>query len=104
MRSVIDEIAAAEQRAEEIRASALTQARDMTQQAREEAKQALDKLESTEREAALACLERARKEGETVSATMMNALEQEADAICARAIEKLPDAVSYLLHKVTKTA
>ena len=32
----------------------------MTQQAREEAKQALDKLESTEREAALACLEAER--------------------------------------------
>lgn len=104
MRSVIEEIASAEQRADEIRASAVAQARDMTQQAREDAKLALSNLEHTERDEALARLDRAREEGEAISANLLSALMQEADAICARAEEKLPKAVAYLLDKVTKTA
>ena len=104
MRSVIEEIASAEQRAEEIRASAVAQARDMTQQAREDAKLALSNLEHTERAKALVRLDRAREEGEAISANMLSALMQEADATCVRAEEKLPKAVAYLLNKVTKTA
>ena len=104
MRSVIEEIASAEQRAEEIRASAAAQARDMTQQAREDAKLALSNLESTERTEAQARLERAREQGEAISASMLSTLEQEADATCVRALDKLPTAVAYLLDKVTKTA
>ncbi|MEA4870780.1 hypothetical protein SDC9_182433 [bioreactor metagenome] len=104
MRSVIDEIAAAEQRAEEIRTSAVTQAREISQKAREDAKVALSKLEDTERIELHARLECARKEGEEISANMLSALQQEADAICACAQERLPRAVSYLLDKVTKTA
>ena len=104
MRSVIDEIAVAEQQAEEIRLTAAAEAREMTQKAREDAKSALAALEQAQRDEARAQMERARKQGETLSKEMLSKLEQEADAVCARAQAKLPEAIAYLLNKVTKTA
>lgn len=104
MRSVIDEIAAAEQQAEEIRLSAAAEAREMTQNAREYAKVALAALEQAQRDEAQTQMERAREQGEALSKEMLSKLEQEADDLCTRAEKKLPEAVAYLLNKVTKSA
>ena len=104
MRSVIEEIAAAEQQAEEIRQNAAVQARELTLKAKEDAQQALSKLESDARNALQAELETAKQQGERLSAGLLAQLEQEADAVCAAANARLDDAVSYLLNKVTKTA
>ena len=104
MRSVIEEIAAAEQQAEEIRQNAATQARELTLKAKDDAQQALSRLESEARASLQTELETAKQKGERLSAELGEKLEQEADAACAAANAKLAKAVSYLLDKVTKTA
>jgi len=104
MRSVIEEIAAAEQQAEEIRQNAAVQARELTLKAKEDAQNALSSLESSARNALQAELETAKQQGERLSADLLAQMEQEADAVCAAANAKLDEAVSYLLNKVTKTA
>ena len=104
MRSVIEEIANAEQQAEEIRQNAALQARERTLQAKEDAQKALSRLESEARETLQAEQEKAKLEGERLSSDMLAQLEQEADALCANANTRLDKAVSYLVDKVTKTA
>ena len=104
MRSVIEEIAAAEQQAEEIRQNAAVQARDLTLKAKEDTQQSLSKLESDARAALQTELETAKQQGESLSQELVSKLSQEADALCAAANAKVSDAVSYLLDKVTKTA
>ncbi|MBA4347672.1 MAG: hypothetical protein C0413_02345 [Clostridiales bacterium] len=104
MRSVIEEIAIAEQQAEEIRQNAVVQARELTLHAKEDALQALSKLESDARNTLQAELETAKYQGERLSADLLAQLEQEANAVCSAANAKLDVAVSYLLDKVTKTA
>ena len=104
MRSVIEEIANAEQQAEEIRQNAALQARERTLQAKEDAKKALSQLENEARETLQAEQEKAKLEGERLSSDMLAQLEQEADALCANANTRLDKAVSYLVDKVTKTA
>ena len=104
MRSVIEEIAAAEQQAEDIRQNAAVQARELTLKAKEDAQQTLSKLESDARVALQTELETAKQQGERLSAELLATLEQQADAVCGKAQGKLDQAVSYLLNKVTKTA
>lgn len=104
MRSVIEEIAAAEQQAEEIRQNAAVQARELTLKAKEDAQQALSALENSARTALQNELETAKQQGERLSAELLTQMEQEADATCSAANARLDDAVSYLLNKVTKTA
>ncbi|MEN6635328.1 MAG: hypothetical protein ABFC56_05735 [Clostridiaceae bacterium] len=104
MRSVIEEIAKAEQQAEEIRQNAAAQARELTLQAKEDAQKALSRLESEERETLQAELEQAKQEGERLSSEMRAQLEREANALCENATNRLEKAVSYLVDKVTKTA
>jgi vacuolar-type H+-ATPase subunit H len=104
MRSVIEEIAAAEQQAEEIRQNAAVQARELTLKAKDDAQQALSKLESDARASLHAELETAKLQGERLSADLLARLEQDADAVCGAAEAKLDQAVAYLLDKVTKTA
>lgn len=104
MRSIIEEIAAAEQRADEIRQNAATQARELTQKAKEDAQKALSQLESEERDTLQAGLETAKLTGEKLSGEMLVTMEQESDALCADAEKRLDKAVSYLVDKVTKTA
>ena len=104
MRSVIEEIALAEQQAEEIRQNAAVQARELTQKAKQDAVDSLAKLESDERGALASALETAKQQGEHISEELLAEMEHEADAICNAASAKLDQAVSYLLDKVTKTA
>lgn len=104
MRSVIDEIATAEQRAEEIRLSAAAGARETIVKARDDAQSALAQLEETERETTRKQLEIAKLEGERLSKEQLEQMKQEADELCARAQERVGDAVRYLVDKVLKTA
>lgn len=104
MRSVIDEIAAAEQKADEIRLSSAASAREQTLKAREEAQHTLSELEKTERDLAQAQMESARTEGERLAGELLTKLEQEADALCTRADGRLGEAVTYIVNKVTKPA
>ena len=104
MRSVIEEIALAEQQAEEIRLNAALQARELTQKAKQNALDALTSLEGEERAALSATLETAKQQGERISKELAAQMEQEADAACKAAEAKMDQAVSYLLNKVTKTA
>jgi len=104
MRSVIEEIALAEQQVEEIRQSAAVQARELTQKAKQDAVEALAKLENEERISLSNALETAKQQGERLSKELLDQMEQESDAVCKTASVKLDQAVSYLLDKVTKTA
>ena len=104
MRSVIEEIANAEQQAEEIRQNAALQARERTLMAKEDAQKALSRLEEEARETLQAELDKAKLQGERVSNDMLARLEQEADTLCMSANSRLDKAVSYLVDKVTKTA
>lgn len=104
MRSVIEEIASAEQQAEEIRQNGVVQARDLTLKAKDDAMKAISKLENDARISLQAEVEAANKRGEQLSAELLEKMEREADAVCVAANAKLDQAVSYLLNKVTKTA
>jgi vacuolar-type H+-ATPase subunit H len=104
MRSVIDEIAAAERQADEIRSSAAASARELTLKAREEAQQAISELEKSERDLAQTRMESARAKGEHASSELLARLEQEADELCRRADGRLDKAVAYLVDRVTKPA
>ena len=104
MRSVIEEIAQAEQQAEEIRQNAAALARELTQKAKQDAVESLASLESDERAALASALETAKQQGERISKELLADMEQEADAVCNAASAKLDQAVSYLLDKVTRTA
>ena len=84
MRSVIEEIASAEQQAEEIRQAAATQARELTLKAKQDAQTALAKMESDARASMLAELETAKRQGERISQELLAEMENEADtALCA---------------------
>lgn len=104
MRSVIEEIATAEQQAEQIRQEAALQARELTQKAKEDAQNALSNLENESRTDMQASLDAAKKQGERLSLELLETLQQEADTLCNHANAKLDQAVSYLLDKVTRTA
>ena len=104
MRSVIEEIASAEQQADEIRQSTTVQARELTLKAKEDAQASLTKLENAARISLQSELDTAKQQGEHVSADLLAKLEQETDAICKKANGKMDQAVAYLLDKVTKTA
>lgn len=104
MRSVIEEIAQAEQQAEEIRQSAALQARELTLKAKQNAEQALSKLESDARAELLLELETAKRQGEQISNELLAQMAKEAEEACNLAGSRVNQAVSYLLDKVTKTA
>ena len=104
MRSIIDEIAAAEERAEQIRQSAAAEARERVLKAREEGETALVSLAQQERAKTDAELKTAKIEGEKLAADELAAMAKEADALCARASDRLDRAVVYLLEKVTQSA
>ena len=104
MRSVIEEIAQAEQRAEDIRTAAAADARESIQKAREDAQLALARMEEQAYDTAQRELEAARIEGERLSAEIRQRMEREANELCARANTRLKQAISYLVDKVSKTA
>lgn len=104
MRSIIEEIAAAEQQAEDIRASAASEGRERIAKANDEAEQAMASLEAAEREAMKAALAQAELGGEAVARDMAAHMEAEAEAQCKAAEQRLPEAVAYLMKRVQKLA
>ena len=104
MRSIIDEIAVAEEQAEQIRQNAALQAREETAKAREQAQQALAALAASEREATERATEQAHRQGEQSAKETLSRMESEADDLCARANEKVELAVAYLVNRIVRPA
>lgn len=104
MRSIIEEIADAEQRAEEIVKTAAAQNRELLAQAREQAEQALLQAEAEEKNLTEEALSQAGKQGEAAAAETLAAMEREADDLCGKAKSRLGKAVSYLVDKVQSRA
>jgi len=104
MRSIIDEIAKAEEQADEIRSKAVSETRELTAKAREEAEKALENVDAQERGKTDAALKEAQSQGEKLAGQMLSKMEDEANAICAGANAKIDDAVRYLVSKVQNQA
>lgn len=104
MRSIIDEIAAAEEQAEQIRLNAVSQAREETAKAREQAQQALTALAAQEREASENMRAEAQSRGEQRAKETLAGMIREADELCAHADSRVESAVAYLVDQVTKSA
>ena len=104
MRSIIEEIADAERRAEEIVEAAAVQNRELIAQTREQAEQALVLAEAEEKSLTEKALSQASALGEAQAAKTLAAMEQEADELCGKAKAKLDGAVHYLVDKVQSRA
>lgn len=102
MRSIIEEIAVAEQEAEEIRRSAVASAREKTAKASDEAEAALKDLHEEQRLAMADALKQAELDGEQLAKGLADSMDAAADAACAAAEQRLDDTVSYLMRKVRK--
>ena len=104
MRSIIEEIAQSEDRAEQIRAEAAVTARERVAAARENAAQTLAKEETEEAEKTRLALEKAEAAGEAMAKEMLAKMECEADELCARASERVGGTVQYLVEKARELA
>ena len=100
MDSMIDKIRAAEKQAEDIRAQAVTDARDMAARAREEAAERLAAAAEAERQKTREALNKAEEDGKVLAQKVL----LEAREVVAReenaARAKLLDAVAYLMERV----
>jgi vacuolar-type H+-ATPase subunit H len=104
MRSIIEEIADAERRAEEIVKTAAVQNRELLAQTREQAEQTLVQAEAEEKSLTETALGKASEQGEAEAAETLAAMEREADDLCGKAKAKLDGAVRYLVDKVQSRA
>ena len=104
MRSIIEEIADAEQHAEEIVKSAAVQSRELLTQTREQAEQALVDAEAEEKNLTEEALRQANVQGEAAAAETLAKMEREADDLCGKAKSRLDGAVNYLVDKVQNRA
>ncbi len=84
MRSIIEEIADAERRAEEIVKTAAVQSRDLLVQTREQAEQALVRADAEEKSLTEEALLQASARGEAQAAETLARMEQEADGLCGQ--------------------
>ena len=100
MDSMIDKIRAAEQQAEDIRAQAVTDARDMAARAREDAAERLNAAAESERQKTRDALLKAEEDGKALSEQVLakarEAVAQEENA----ARKNLDKAVAYLMERV----
>ena len=99
MRSIIDEIATAEDQAEQIRQSAALQAREETANAREQAQRTLAVLAAQEREATERMQSEAQRVGEQRAKETLDGMLREADELCAHASKNVDRAIAYLVDK-----
>ena len=104
MRSIIDEIAAAEDQAEQIRQSAVLQSREETAKAREQAEKALSALTAQEREATERMRSEAQQQGEQRAQETLTGMIREADELCAHAEKNVDRAIAYLLDRAMQSA
>lgn len=104
MRSIIDEIAFAEQQADEIRASATADAREQVLKANEAAVHAQERQAEEAHEQLRAALERAAVDGEELAQRLGGDFTAEADSLCCVAESRVGTAIDYLLKKVQEIA
>ena len=104
MRSIIEEIAQSEDRAEQIRSEAAVTARERVAAARENAARTLAKEETEEAEKTRLALEKAEAASEAMAKEMLAKMECEADELCARASERVGGTVQYLVEKARELA
>ena len=104
MRSIIEEIAQSEDRAEQIRSEAAVTARERVAAARENVARTLAKEETEEAEKTRLALEKAEAAGEAMAKEMLAKMECEADELCARASERVGGTVQYLVEKARELA
>ncbi len=100
MDSMIDKIRAAEQQAEDIRAQAAADARDMAARAREESAERLIRAAEEERQKTREALARAEEDGKVLSTQVLARAREIVTREEAAARAKLPDAVAYLMERV----
>ena len=104
MHSIINEIAQAEQQADEIRVRAAADAREQIAKANEQAVEALTAFDNAEREKTREALSAAERDGEAEAARMRREMEAEANALCEEASTRIDAAKDYLLQKVQSIA
>ena len=100
MDSMIDKIRAAEKQAEDIRAQAATDARDMGARVREEAAERLAAAAEDERQKTRDALTKAEEDGKALSEQVLAAAREVVAREEAAARAKLNDAVAYLMERV----
>ena len=100
MDSMIDKIRAAEQQAEDVRAQAAADARDMAARAREEAAERLIAAAEAERQKTREALAKAEENGKVLARQVLAEAREVVAREEAAARAKLPDAVAYLMERV----
>jgi len=104
MRSIIDEIALAEEQAEQIRQESVSAARELLNASRLEAEREYVRVEDEEREKMREALEKAEQDGQQQAEQTLKELAATADLQCEEAKLRVGDAVQYLLKKVQEIA
>jgi len=104
MRSIIDEIALAEEQAAQIRHQAAESARELLAAARVKAEENLAFAESQEREKTREELEKAEKDGREQAEAIFKEIAETSERQCADASLRIDDAVKYLMRKVQEIA
>ncbi len=100
MDSMIDKIRAAEKQAEDIRAQAVTDARDMAARAREETAERLVAAAEAERQKTREALAKAEEDGKVLARQVLLEARETVSREEAAARAKLPEAVAYLMERV----
>ena len=100
MDSMIDKIRAAEKRAEDIRAQAVTDARDMAARVREEAAERLAAAAESERQKTREALSKAEEDGKALSEQVLADARKIVAQEEAAARKNLSKAVAYLMERV----
>ena len=100
MDSMIDKIRAAEKQAEDIRAQAVTDARDMAARVREEAAERLAAAAESERQKTREALSKAEEDGKALSEQVLADARKIVAQEEAAARNNLSKAVAYLMERV----
>ena len=100
MDSMIDKIRAAEQQAEDIRAQAVTDARDMAARAREEAAARLAAAAENERQKTREALVKAEEDGKALAEQVLSKARETVAQEENAARGNLAKAVAYLMERV----
>ncbi len=104
MKSIIEEIAAAEQKADEIRQQAASEAREAVSFAQSDAEAALADADADERNITREALLQAEHDGDAAAREILNRMEREADTLCDKARKLTGDAAAYLVKRVTEAS
>ena len=104
MRSIIEEIASAEQQAQELTKNAAAQSRERLVQAREQAERALALADAEERKKTELALQQAGERGEATEKETLVGMAEQADELCEKAKSRVDGAVKYLVGKVQSRA